>query len=371
MSTNKDEKIDKEQEKLQASLDKNPRDHFNDITTHPYKISTGSLTLDLEMGGGVPNSIVRCAGESETGKSSFALNVAKIFLQEKNRRAIYFLSDKDLSETLIARCGVKFVDDVEKWEDGTCYIVRTNVYEMVLNTINTLVKDRQTSKSYLFILDSMDNLAPKAKLEVEDFSDVNRLGGTGAISAHFFQCYNILLPRLGHTVIMISQFRDTINASQRQAPIHKQMSTSGGRAIEHAVSWAFEFLPALNSKDDMFWEAEPYKSKKIGHNCIIQFKKTTNEKTGNKVKYPIVYNRLDGNSIWIEREIFNILLLNGQIKAKASWLEISDFLLEEIHKIDKDFPPKIQGEDKFVTLLMEKPKLSQYLYKMAKETLLN
>lgn len=361
--------IDKEQEKLQAILKNNSKDHFNNIEGKSYKTSTGSLTLDLETGGGLPNSIIRLAGEAETGKTSFALNLCKNFLKAKNRRAIYFLSDKDLSDNLVDRCGVKFVDDPEKWADGTCYIIRTNAYEMVLNSINDLIRDRQTVKQYLFILDSMDNLAPKAKLEVTDFAEANRLGGTGAISAHFFQCFNVLLPRLGHSVLMISQFRDTINASQRQAPIHKQMSTSGGRSIEHAASWAFEFQPALNSKDDMFWEGEPYKSKKTGHNCIIQFKKTTNEKTGHKVKYPIIYGRKDGNSIWIEREIFGILCFNKQVKVKGSWLELSDFLLKEIRQIDAEFPEKIQGEDNFVQTLMSKPKVAEFLYQFAKDTL--
>lgn len=365
----KETKIDKEQEKLQDILDKNSKDHFNNIDGKSYKVSTGSLTFDLETGGGIPNSIIRCAGEAETGKTSFSLNLTKNFLKEKNRRAIYFLSDKDLSDSLVLRSGLKFVDNVEDWDDGTCYIIRTNAYEMVLNTINSLVKDRQTAKQYLFVLDSMDNLAPKSKLEVTDFAEANRLGGTGAISAHFFQCFNVLLPRLGHMVIMISQFRDTINASTRGPAIHKQMNTSGGRAIEHAASWAFEFLPALNSKEDMFWDGEPYKSKKIGHNCIIQFKKTTNEKTGAKIKYPIVYGRQDGNSIWIEREIFSMLLINAQIKAKGSWLEISDFLLKEIRQVDPEFPEKVQGEDNFVSLLMGKPKVSQFLYRFAKDTL--
>jgi RecA/RadA recombinase len=366
----KEIKIDREQEKLQEIMQDNAKDHFNNIVGQSYKTSTGSLTFDLETGGGIPNSIVRCAGEAETGKTSFSLNLCKNFLKAKNHRAVYFLSDKDLSDNLIARCGVNFVENIEDWVDGTCYIIRTNAYEMVLNTINLLVKDRQTAKQYLFILDSMDNLAPKAKLEVTDFADANRLGGTGAISAHFFQCFNVLLPRLGHSVIMISQFRDQINADKYN-PIHKQMATSGGRAIEHAASWAFQFLPCLNSKEDMFWEKEPYKSKKLGHNCIVQFKKTTNEKTGSKIKYPIIYGRDSGNSIWIEREIFGMLIINGQIKAKGSWLELGEFLLKEIRQVDAEFPDKIQGEDRFVELLMSKPKVSEFLYKFAKDILTN
>jgi hypothetical protein len=133
---------------------------------------------------------------AETGKTSFSLNIAKNFLKVPNRRALYFLSDKDLTENLIIRSGVKFVSDINEWIDGTCYIIRTNVYEMVCNTIKKLLEGRQTNKQYLFILDSMDNFAPKSALEAESFGDSKQKGGTGAISSHFFQCFNQILPLL-------------------------------------------------------------------------------------------------------------------------------------------------------------------------------
>jgi hypothetical protein len=161
---------------------------------------------------------------------------------------------------------------------------------------------------------------------------------------------------------MISQFRDTVNISKYAPPVHKQTSSSGGRAIEHAVVWAFEFQLPMDSKKDMFWEGAPYQSKKIGHNCIIQFKKTTNEKTGERVKYPIIYGRADGRSIWIEREVYDQLLAWEKMKRKGGWLEWAEDMLEELTKIDADVPKQIQGEDNFVKFLESNPKVTQYLY---------
>jgi hypothetical protein len=152
-------------------------------------------------------------------------------------------------------------------------------------------------------------------------------------------------------------------------PIHKQTSSSGGRAIEHAVSWAFEFHPQLSSKDDMFWEGEPYKSKKIGHNCIIQFKKSPNEKTGNKVRYPICYGRKGGNSIWIEREVYDQLLIWQMLKSKSAWLEWSPSVYDELSKMEAEVPKQIHGEDKFIKYLESKPKITEYLYEKFKSTL--
>jgi RecA/RadA recombinase len=364
---NKEEiKIDKSQEILKEML-KDESGHFNYIQPRNYTISTGSLNLDLETGG-IKNSIIRCSGMAEAGKTSFSLNIIKNFLEDKTRkrRGIYFLSDKELSDDLVKRSGVKFVEDLDNFIDGTCYIIRTNIYETVCNTIKKIIQEKETE--YIFVLDSMDNFAPKSALE-GDFGDSFQKGGTSAISAHFFRCFNILLPRLGHTTILISQFRDTVNISRYAPPVQKQTSSSGGRAIEHAVSWAFEFQIPMSSKEDMFWEGEPYKSKKLGHNCIIQFKKSTNEKTGNKVKYPIIYGRAEGKSIWIEREIFDQLLIWGMIKSKGAWNTWSESIYKELLEIDKDVPLQIQGTDNVVKFLESKPQISEFLYKKFKDIL--
>ncbi len=359
---------DKGQEILKEAL-KDEKTHFNNIVPKHYKVSTGSLNMDIETGGIVP-SIIRATGMAEAGKTSFSLEVVKNFLtdKERKRRAIYFLSDKELSEQLVKRSGVPFVEDINDWDDGTCYIIRTNVYETVCNTIKKIITDRDTE--YIFVLDSMDNFAPQSALEV-DFGESFQKGGTSAISAHFFRCFNILLPRLGHIVIMISQYRDTVVIGHQRNPTFKQTNSSGGRAIEHAVTWAFEFQPAQNAKDDMFWEGTPYASKKIGHNCIVQLKKTTNEKTGSKVKYPIIYGRENGRSIWVEREIFDQLIMWEMAKRKGAWVEFSADTLAELQKVDKDVPKQLNGEDKTVEYLTEKPHITQFLYKKFRDILSN
>lgn len=358
---------DKAQNILKSVL-KDTRIHFNNIIPKSYTVSTGSLNLDLELGGGIKPCVLRASGMSEAGKTSFTLNIIKNFLEEKNkkRRSIYFLSDKEFSEEMIKRSGVNFVDNVDDFVDGTCYIIRTNIYETVCNTIKQLIEDRDIE--YIFALDSMDNFAPKSALDV-DFGESFQKGGTSAITAHFFRCFNILLPRLGHIVIMISQYRDSVVIGRQHNPIFKQTNSSGGRALEHGVVWALEFIPAQNSKEDMFWEGTPWQSKKIGHNCTVQLKKSPNEKTGVKVKYPIVYGRSGGKSIWIEKEIYSQLLIWQMLKIKGSWIEFNESLLEDLQKIDNEFPKQIQGEDQLVKLLESKPKVTSYLYNKFKDIL--
>ena len=147
--------------------------------------------------------------------------------------------------------------------------------------------------------------------------------------------------------------------------IHKQMSTSGGRATEHGVSWALEFQPALNSQEDMYWEGEPYKSKKLGHNCIVVFKKSTNEKTGNNVRYPIIYRATNGNSIWVEKECVDLALAFSLIKRKGPWFSFDDSIIEEAKKANLELKTQIQGIDAVYTYFeTEKPVFEWFLNKI-------
>ena len=91
------EKVEKAKEviispaqQLQALLNANNKDHYDNHVQEPeeekgYKISTGSLKLDIELSGGLDAGAHRFIGVREGGKTSAALEVAKNFqLKFKN-----------------------------------------------------------------------------------------------------------------------------------------------------------------------------------------------------------------------------------------------------------------------------------------------
>ena len=51
----------------------NKKYHFNSFNEKEYKISSGSLNLDLALGGGLPAGAHRFTGINEGGKTSCAL----------------------------------------------------------------------------------------------------------------------------------------------------------------------------------------------------------------------------------------------------------------------------------------------------------
>ena len=57
----------------------NKKYHYNDHEETHYKISSGSINLDLALGGGLPSGAHRFTGVNEGGKTSCALTIAKNF----------------------------------------------------------------------------------------------------------------------------------------------------------------------------------------------------------------------------------------------------------------------------------------------------
>ena len=116
--------------RLLSFLKENKEDHYNFEEEIYYKVSTGSLNLDIATGGGLPPGLHRFLGMNEGGKTSEALEVTKNFLKNvQNSRALLFKSEGRLSKEIQERSGVKFVSNPDEWEDGTCFVFDCNIFE--------------------------------------------------------------------------------------------------------------------------------------------------------------------------------------------------------------------------------------------------
>jgi hypothetical protein len=99
--------------------------------------------------------------------------------------------------------------------------------------------------------------------------------------------------------------------------------------------------------------------------------KSTNETSGEVVKYPIKYGRTDGTSVWIEREVADLLLMWGLFeKGGAGWFTIDPELLEYAKSQGLEMPEKIQGMKNIYALLEENEDLFVCLRDYVKENFL-
>ena len=121
-------------DQIQTYLEQNKDDHYNFEEERNYVVSSGSLLMDIEMGGGIGPGIIRASGITEGGKTSCALAFASNFQKMDNAMVVYFKAEGRLSRDMIDRAGID--DSPEKWRE-----IKSNVYETVINLMRELVKN--------------------------------------------------------------------------------------------------------------------------------------------------------------------------------------------------------------------------------------
>ena len=356
---------------LKSFLKQNEEHHYNFEEEIDYKVSSGSLKVDFELNGGFGPGLHRFTGMNEGGKSSEALEVMKNFLKNPNSKGVYIKAEGRLSKEMRERCGVTFCDDEDSWEQGSCFVFDCNIYETVLDLMRVLIAKNDDNTKYCFILDSLDGLITKDDLN-KGFEDAHKVAGGALLGAKFMQKMSIQLAKRGHMAIFISQVRADIKLDPySKAPI-RQTTATGGNALLHFANYILEFEPRF--KKDMILEnptqpVDQQKNKMLGHIVKITVKKSPNEKTNYVLEYPIKYGRKNGTSIWVEKEIIDMLYLWGYINKKGAWISVEKDFLDILSDKGLSFPEKIQGEPKLNQFLESEPTLMSFLLEHFKEVI--
>ena len=358
--------MDKAAEILQSFLKENKEHHYNFEDEVTYKVSSGSMKVDFELGGGFGPGLHRFVGMNEGGKTSESLEVMKNFLTKiPNSRGVLVSAEGRLPPEMQKRSGVKFVFTEEEWVSGTCFVLESNIYETVLDLMRTLVSQNKDKVKYCFVLDSLDGLIMKDDLK-KDFVDSHKVAGGAVLGAKFMQKMSIALAKRGHMAIFISQVRADIKLDPySKAPI-RQTTATGGNALLHFANYILEFEPRFKKDLILPNPTQPIDKEKnpiLGHNVKITVKKSPNEKTNYTLEYPIKYGREGGNSVWVERELIDMLYLWSFIQKKGAWITFDEEFIQLLKDEEFECPEKIQGENRLNLLLEEDEKLTQFLIK--------
>lgn len=350
---------------LSSHLKDNKDSHYNFEDEQVFQVSTGSLLLDSELGGAleVP-AIVRFTGVSGGGKTSSALLIMNNFLKTvPNSKGFLVKAEGRLNSNVKKISGVNFVDDPQKWDNGTCFVLRSNIYENVATLILELIKNNPENTRYYFLIDSMDALISKNDLS-KGFEDSAKVAAGAVLTSNFLRRIMLPLSTFGHICGLISQVRSNVQINPYAKSDPKLTNSSGGNALQHYADWIFEFQPRY--KSDQILEGD----KIIGHWSKILLRKTTNEKDGVEVTYPIRHGRTDGRSVWMEYEIADMLIQWGFAKKSGAWINFDQGLIKDVKEdIDQNMPEKIQGMDQLRTFLEENNKICTYLFDKFKSIL--
>ena len=348
------------QQQIQAYHEQNKGDHYNFEEERVYTVSSGSLFMDIEMGGGIKPGVIRASGVTEGGKTSCGLAFARNFQKMDNSLVIYIKAEGRLSTDMVERMGIATSE--EKW-----FVFKCNVYETVIDFMRQMVKDNPSGTRYMFIIDSMDALVPRGDLE-KGADEALKVGGGALLSSDFLRRMALGLATRGHICYMISQVRSTIKINPYEKTAPQVTNASGGNAALHYSDWILEFQPRYVK--DLITTQPQGKGDQLGHWCKVVFRKTPNEKTGIVVRYPIRFGRKKGKSIWVEKEVVEMMIAWEMATAKGAWVTISDEIIEEVKtETGLELKKQHQGVDNLSKYFEEEKEIGKYLFSKFREVL--
>ena len=180
-------------------------------------ISTGALTLDVALGGGLPKGrVIEIYGPESSGKTTLALHaIAEV--QKSGGVAAFVDAEHALDPTYSAALGV----DIEN-----LLVAQPDHGESALEIVDQLVRSAAID---LVVVDSVAALVPRAEIEGE-MGD-NQVGLQARLMSKALRKIAGNIGRSGSTVIFLNQLRQKIGVTYGSPEV-----TTGGTALKFYAS---------------------------------------------------------------------------------------------------------------------------------------
>lgn len=331
--------------------------HFSALKTVKWVCGTGSVKLDIFLDGGIRPGYVRVAGEFESGKTRFALNIGRNFqLNPMIPKPYVFVVNAEgrIRDETLAVAGIDTSPD--KFFKLDC-----NVAEVAFEMIRELINNNPDGYNYLFIVDSLDSLCRQEDLD-KTFDEAERVAGGALINSVLGKKTSLPLVKFGHCLIALSQTRANMSGMGGYGNSGPKTSVSGGKAIGFYSSLIIDIKPLWT---DLYIFENPAaskiedKGKRLGHYCLMEFKKTMNEKTGQKIQIPIRYGQKADKSIWGAVEFYDLCLEWELLKKAGAWFTFDPSVKEIFDKAGIEFKDKFQGQTQVMEFLNSNEALVQ------------
>lgn len=287
-------------------------------------ISSGALTLDLALGGGLPKGrVIEIYGPESSGKTTVALHaVAEV--QKEGGIAAYVDAEHALDPAYSAALGV----DIEN-----LLISQPDTGEAALEIVDQLVRSAAVD---IVVVDSVAALVPRAEIEGE-MGDAH-VGLQARLMSQALRKITGNIGKSGCTVIFINQLRQKIGVTYGNPE-----TTTGGNALKY------------------------YSSVRLDIRRIQTLKKGA-EEFGNRVKVKVAKNKVAppfriaefdiifGKGISTIGCLVDLAEETGILTRKGAWYSYNG---ENIS----------QGRDNAIKYMEEKPEVTEQLKKLVKEKL--
>jgi recombination protein RecA len=222
-------------------------------TMNVETIPTGSISLDLALGGGIPKGrIIEIYGPEASGKTTLAMHVVAE-VQKKNGVAAFVDAEHALDPERAKTIGVK-IDKL--------LISQPDSGEQALDIVETLVRSNAVD---IIVVDSVAALTPRAELEGE-MGD-SHMGLHARLMSQALRKLTGIISKSNSTVIFINQIRMKIGVM-----FGNPETTTGGQALKFYSSVRIEVRRLAQIKSGEAIVGNRVKAKIVKNKVAAPFK---------------------------------------------------------------------------------------------------
>jgi recombination protein RecA len=255
-------------------------------------IPTGSLGLDLALGGGLPKGrVIEVYGPESSGKTTLTLHaIAEV--QRSGGTAAFIDAEHALDPAYAKRIGV----DVEN-----LLLSQPDNGEQALEIVETLVRSNAVD---LIVVDSVAALVPRAEIE-GDMGD-SHMGLQARLMSQALRKLTSVISKSKGTVIFINQIRMKIGVM-----FGNPETTTGGNALKFYASVRMDIRRTSQIKQG---------ESVIGNHCRVKVVKNKIAPPFREAEFDIMYNQ----GISKSGDIIDLAVKHNIVEKSGAWFAYND-----------------------------------------------
>ncbi|MBP9820565.1 recombinase RecA [Candidatus Saccharibacteria bacterium] len=277
--------------------------------------STGSLGLDIALGGGIPRGrVIEIYGPESSGKTTLTLHaVAEV--QKAGGTAAFIDAEHALDPAYAERIGVKVSDLLVSQPDNG---------EQALEIVETLVRSNAVD---VIVVDSVAALVPQAEID-GDMGDAH-MGLQARLMSQALRKLTGVINKSKCTVIFINQLRMKIGVM-----FGNPETTTGGNALKFYASVRLDIrrISQIKTADAV-----------IGNRAKVKVVKNKVAPPFREAEFDIMYN----HGISIEGETLDLAVQHDIVGKAGAWFEYNDAKIGQGREAAKQYlidNPKVLAE---------------------------
>jgi recombination protein RecA len=253
---------------------------------------TGSLSLDIALGGGIPKGrVIEIYGPESSGKTTLTLH-AIANVQKSGGTAAFIDAEHALDPAYAKRIGV----DVEN-----LLLSQPDNGEQALEIVETLVRSNAVD---LIVVDSVAALVPRAEIEGE-MGD-SHMGLQARLMSQALRKLTSVISRSKSSVIFINQIRMKIGVM-----FGNPETTTGGNALKFYASVRMDIRRIGQIKQG---------EEVIGNRTRVKIVKNKIAPPFRQAEFDIMYNQ----GISIDGDILDLAAAEGIVDKSGAWYAYND-----------------------------------------------